>query len=172
MAELLFEMWELVGRSREYPDKWRLCLITPIFKKGDEVVPENYRPVRMLSHARNIIEGAMGDAILRTTDFNAMQLGFQNGLSPIITLTDVNSMVNACFNKIKTLELAKSYYQVNRSILLEDCSNGVEKEINHILSACLKPLTVSTKGNVLKSTATQKIWMAQGSPLSTSIFLV
>lgn len=59
MAELLFEVWKLVGRSQEYRDKWSLGLLTPIYKKGYESVRTNYRPVCML-HARKIIKGAIG----------------------------------------------------------------------------------------------------------------
>lgn len=136
------------------------------------MVRTNYPQLCILSHSRNIFKRDIGDAILRTTDVTTKKFSFQKGLSPIITLNDVDSMVKAGSNKIKTLYLAISYDQLNRSILLEDCRRKVEREIIQMLSKCLKPLKISTEGDVLKSKATQNLVLTHGAPLSTNLFLV
>lgn len=64
------------------------------------------------------------------------------------------------------------YDLVNRIILLKDCRRKADKGINHILSACFQPLTISTKGDVQKSTVTKKLGLTQEASLSMILFLV
>lgn len=68
MAELLFYVWDLVGKTKRYPKSCKSGLRNPIRKKGDEVTLANYRPLCMLSHTRKIIEGVIGILLLRTTE--------------------------------------------------------------------------------------------------------
>lgn len=63
MAELLFEVWKLIGRIMEYPRDCKYGLLTPIYKKGDPSEQKNHRPVCMLSRIRKIIETEIGERI-------------------------------------------------------------------------------------------------------------
>lgn len=40
----------------KYPRRWKMGQITPIFKKDDELLKENYRPVTVLPCMNNIFE--------------------------------------------------------------------------------------------------------------------
>ena len=42
--------------SGKLPDKWKRANITPIFKKGTRTLPQNYRPVSLLSVISKIME--------------------------------------------------------------------------------------------------------------------
>ncbi|CAF1217057.1 unnamed protein product [Didymodactylos carnosus] len=43
--------------SGDFPDKWKLGLIHPLFKDGDTTLPTNYRPITLLPAMSKILEG-------------------------------------------------------------------------------------------------------------------
>lgn len=51
MAEVLADLWRLIGRTKMYPDKWKRGLVTPVFKKGDLILPQHYWPLCIMQHA-------------------------------------------------------------------------------------------------------------------------
>lgn len=71
-----------------------------------------------------------------------------------------------------TLDLEKAYDRVNRTAIIGDCENRTELAITKVLRACLQPLRISTKGDVLNTTVIQRLGLTLGAPLSTIIFLM
>ena len=39
-----------------YPDMWKIANVTPIYKKGDPLECNNYRPISLLSNVGKVIE--------------------------------------------------------------------------------------------------------------------
>lgn len=60
------------------------------------------------------MEGAIANRIGESYNIHARQYGFQSGLSPTLTLMDVNALIKAGWDKIATLDLTKSCDRVNR----------------------------------------------------------
>lgn len=145
---LLSETWSLIGRARKYPEEWRQGLLTPIFKKGERVLPQNYITFCMLSCTGKVIEAAIAELIARSLPIFGRHLGFQKGLSPTITLLDVDAIVKGVNNRIATLYLTKAYDNVNRSLLLQNCIEVLYGGTVAMLAACLTVLLVTTKGDV------------------------
>lgn len=172
IAELLGAVWRIIGRSMEYPELWGEGLLAPIYKKGDRVQPENYRPVCMISCARKIVETAIAEAIAKKLKVCGRQFGFEKGLSPSITLKDVDTLVRGRQSRITTLDLTKAYDKVNRRILLEDCDKVLSKGTLAMFSACLQVLRVSSKGDVLGETAEIRLGLPQGTPLSPVLLII
>lgn len=150
-AELLFQWWALIGRSAIYPAQWEVGVFTPLHKKGDTSLPINYRPLCMLSHARKLIESALAGRLLRKLKVVGREFGFQRGLSSTITLKDVDTIVKNGRNRVATLDLSKAYDRVDRNRLLKDCELHFEENLNSMVSACLQPLMVKTRGDVLET---------------------
>ena len=46
---ILFRLFNLIPTTENFPDSWRCNTLTPIFKKGDRSVPENYRGIAVSS---------------------------------------------------------------------------------------------------------------------------
>lgn len=139
-------MWTLIGKTRDYPDQWRDGLLTPIYKKGDRTKPQNYRQVCMLACPRKILKTAVKSKIAKKLSVFVRQFGFQNGISPAITLTEVYTLIRKGNDRVATLDLTKAYDRVNRKILLENCRERLEEEITATSTACLQVLRVATKG--------------------------
>lgn len=172
MAQLLLEWWRLVGRGQLYPTEWKIGLLTPVYKKGNPTEAPNYRPLCMFSCVRKVIETAIAETVAAKVKIFGRQYGFQTGLSATLTLLEVNSIVRSGRKKIATLDLAKAYDKVNRSILMKDCEKRLDQRTCNMLSAYLQPLLISTKGDILGKTAELRLGLIQGAQPSPTLFLI
>ena len=66
-ARLLAHIWQTCRRLAIHPKLWKQGTLIPIHKKGPQHLPENYRPICMLPHARAMIEHAISSAV--TSEF-------------------------------------------------------------------------------------------------------
>lgn len=121
MAEVLLELWRLIGTSKIYPQEWKKGVWTPVYRKGDDSLAQNYRPLCMISCARKVIEAVIAREVAKNVSIYARQYGFKARISTILTLIVVNTLVKADVNKIATLDLTKAYDKVNRAMLWENC---------------------------------------------------
>lgn len=142
LAELQAEELALVGRTKEYPETWQDGLLIPIYKKGEREKPQNYRPVCMLSSARKVLETPSEGTMAKKLTICGRQFGFQKGLSPKITLTDVDTVVRRGQDRIPTLDLTKAYDKVNSKTLMEGCETVLGRETTKMLTAFLQLLGV------------------------------
>lgn len=58
-SDLLTSWWSAVGRTEVFPDERSEGVICPLFKKGSQREPANYRPECLLSHVRKIVDPAV-----------------------------------------------------------------------------------------------------------------
>lgn len=56
---------------------------------------------------------------------------------------------------VATLDMAKAYDKVNTQTLIQDCKQVLKDELTEMLPACLQPLTVTIKGDVIGNTRGQ-----------------
>ncbi|CAM9689283.1 unnamed protein product, partial [Heterosigma akashiwo] len=48
LAHPLTRLFQKVGKSGEFPRSWKVARVTPVYKKKDASLPENYRPISVL----------------------------------------------------------------------------------------------------------------------------
>ena len=56
LLEPLSKLFTLVYSDKNIPEQWRLSKIVPVYKKGNKMAIENYRPVANLCIASKIFE--------------------------------------------------------------------------------------------------------------------
>ena len=49
-------IFENIIKTGVYPDKWKLANVTPIHKKSDKQIVNNYRPISLLPICRKLLE--------------------------------------------------------------------------------------------------------------------
>ena len=48
LARPLTRLFQKVGKSGEFPRSWKVARVTPVYKKKDISLPENYRPISVM----------------------------------------------------------------------------------------------------------------------------
>lgn len=111
------EVWEniltcwrgTVGRLAIFADVWGKATISPLYKKGDQTDPANYRPVSVLSHVRKSTDATILTYVCESFIQSRSHFSFQSGIS--IQQVTLQSQANADhgLHHVAVLDLAKTY---------------------------------------------------------------
>ena len=110
-----------------FPDEWKLAIVTPIFKKGKRVDPNNYRPISVIPTAAKIFEKCICDEISEYLHANNLlshcQSGFRSLHSTLTALVDAaNSwsvnIDNGLVNGVVFIDLKKAFDTIDHYTLL------------------------------------------------------
>ncbi|CAM5153827.1 unnamed protein product [Natator depressus] len=124
IAEPLAIIFENSWRSGEVPDDWKKAV--PIFKKGKEEDPENYRPVSLTSTPGKIMEQVLKESILKHLEERKVirnsQHGFTKGKSCLTNLIAFYDEITGSVDEGKAvdvlfLDFSKAFDTVSHSIL-------------------------------------------------------
>ena len=92
-----------------YPDIWKLANVTPIFKKGDKQLIQNYRPISLLPICGKIFEKIVFNNLYKhlTTHhlISKKQSGFRAGDSTTNQLIHLVNDIHRAFDSTKSLEV-------------------------------------------------------------------
>ena len=109
------------------PDKFKIARVLPLYKKGIETDPSNYRPISLLSIFNRILEKLMYKRLMYISKHSILfdkQFGFRFSHSTdhaILCIIDkIQSAVESgLFSCGIFLDLSKAFVTVNDSILLD-----------------------------------------------------
>ena len=166
-----------------FPTSLKLARVTPIFKKLDQKLCSNYRPISSLPYLSKIYERLMGKRIVsffnKHSLFSEKQFGFLKGRSTqeaLMNFTEnIYDALDACDHNISILiDLKSAFDTVNHSILISKLElygiRGVPlKWIESYLSD--RKFYVSLNGSS-SSTKTLNIGIPQGSILGPLYFII
>ena len=71
-----------------YPDIWKLAIVTPIFKKGDKQLINNYRPISLLPICGKILEKLIFNQLYSYLHTNNLITKNQSGFRPVDSTTN------------------------------------------------------------------------------------
>ncbi|CAM4590592.1 unnamed protein product, partial [Lepidochelys olivacea] len=126
IAEPLAIIFENSWRSGEVPDDWKKANVVPIFKKGKEEDPGNYRPVSLTSIPGKIMEQVLKESILKHLEERKVirnnQHGFTKGKSCLTNLLSFYDEITGSVDEGKAVDVlffdfSKAFYTVSHSIL-------------------------------------------------------
>jgi hypothetical protein len=121
-ARLCNEIFEL----ERIPKDWARGLIFPLFKDGDNRVPDNYRGITLLSVVGKIYTSALNKRVTDWCERNGVlseeQAAFRAGRSPVDHLFTVSELIRARRKQRKQtfcafLDIKKAYDSLDRSTI-------------------------------------------------------
>ncbi|KAF2344603.1 Reverse transcriptase domain [Trinorchestia longiramus] len=91
------------------PDDWKRANVTPIFKKGNKQIPNNYRPISLTSVISKTIERLLKVRITKHLNdqnlINDTQHSFREKRSCLTNLLDFFEEVNRIYDSTKAMDL-------------------------------------------------------------------
>lgn len=125
LSEPIATVFNLCVTNCEYPEKWKISKVCPIFKNGDKNDITNYRPISLLQSISKVFEKVLYDKIFH--QIKPMIINEQHGFMPrrsintnLITFTqdladalDKNKQIDVVYT-----DFAKAFDRVNHKILL------------------------------------------------------
>ena len=166
-----------------HPDKLKIAKVIPIFKKGSKLLPENYRPISLLSNINKIMEKITYSRVFKFLDKNKIfykkQYGFRPKYSTNHALIDITEKIREALDKNKIaagvfVDFQKAFDTVNHKILIKKLEHyGIRGTLNKWFESYLtnRKQHVSVLGFDSDNQAVNH-GVPQGSVLGPLLFLI
>ena len=111
-----------------FPSQLKIAKVIPILKSGDPRLPNNYRPISLLSNFSKIFEKIMSNRLLNHMEyhnlFSKSQFGFRKGHSTVHPMVLIDNFISDALNNKKYAlaifcDLRKAFDTVDHQILLK-----------------------------------------------------
>ena len=179
----LTQLFNLSLERGVFPSKWKKANVTPIHKKNDNAVVDNYRPVSLLSCVGKLFEKAVFKYVfnfLRDTGaISLKQSGFMPGDSTVYQLTHLYHLFSEAINNQKIVrmvfcDISKAFDRVWHTGLLAKLSRvgitgNLLKWFENYLSNREQRVVINGQSSEWKHI---KAGVPQGSVLGPLLFLI
>lgn len=167
----------------EFPECYKIALVTPIYKKGDRTDPSNYRPISSLPILSKVFEKILHQQLIDHLEnqnlLNSRQFGFRkNHSSEQLILSLLHSWrimldkSSPCYIAALSMDIRKAFDSVDHSILLTKLPTfNLSPSCISLLESYLKDRCQVMKiGNTFSSPGMVRSGVPQGSVLGPLLF--
>ena len=183
ISDVLSKIFNMSISVVVYPSKLKMAKIIPIFKHGDSLDANNYRPISLLSNFNKIFEKLMckrmESFIEASNILSSSQYGFRKAHSTQHAVLDLLNVIQTNMDKNLFscgifIDLKKAFDNVDHSIMLSKLNYyGFRGIINQWFTSYLQSRTQSTQiGCHVSNTMKVSHGVPQGSVLAPLLFLL
>ena len=128
------------------PDDWRTANVTPVYKKGQKYLADNYRPISLTSVCCKIMEHIIASQIMNHGESDnilyPLQHGFRRGRFCETQLIEFIDDLSSSLQEGKQVDMlimdfAKAFDKVCHSLLVHKlCHYGIQGKVNRWIKNC------------------------------------
>lgn len=177
LKEIINKVW----RGEGFPDKWRVGVVVPIWKRGERNVVSNYRGVTLTSTAYKIYASILNKEIVKDLDekegWGRTQAGFRKNRGTIGNIRILKHIIGRRISKGEKvwaffIDLKAAFDKLDREILWDMMRR---RGISEVLIERVKEIYEETRCRVkIYEKETKEFWVKkgvrQGCPLSPTLF--
>ena len=112
-------IFESILQTSVYPDVWKQANVTPIFKKDDKQLVNNYRPISLLPICGKLFEKVIFNQLYEYLNSNKLitdnQSGFRPGDSTTNQLLYLVNEIHEAFEDPKSLEVRAVFLDISKA---------------------------------------------------------
>lgn len=178
--------------SSTFPDLYKISIVKPLYKKGDPLSLNNYRPISILPAISKILERVIADQMISFLEEHNLlfknQYGFRKNLSTKLALTN---FISKCIDTLESggsavasfVDISKAFDSVNHKILMKKlCQVGFSGDTLVWLSSYLENRLQQTEIKHFSQNGREKFFRSsfmentsgvpQGSILGPLLFII
>ena len=176
-------LFKKIFTTGTFPNSWKLAHVTPIFKDGDPSLPNNYRPISLLSNLSKLFEKLLYDQMYtyftRNNLLSKHQSGFRSGDG---TINRLAQFVHTCKKQISDgnsiptifLDISKAFDRVFHKGLIHKLKQvGISGNLLQVIKSYIsnRQQRVLLEGEI-SDLETLLAGVPQGSVLGPLLFLI
>ena len=133
LAPILTKLFNKFLDTGKYPTCFKVARVTPLFKKGDKQIDDNYRPISILSQLNKVFEkiihNRLNSFLLENNLLSPQQYGFRKGHNTSHGITNLNEEIIRNLEKKRVcaalfIDLKSAFDTIDPTILV--------KKLDHI----------------------------------------
>ena len=180
---MISDLFQSSVNTGTVPTVWREAIVTPVFKKGANSKPENYRPISLTCILSKVLEHIIVSSIMNHLDNHnllyPLQHGFRSKLScetQLLTFTQeiFGSMASGKQTDVAVMDISKAFDKVDHQrLILKLKRMGINNKTSNWIGAWLSHIfqRVVVDGHTSNSCPVLSC-IPQGSVLGPCLFLI